>query len=384
MIRVLSVNEIQLLTYVVQSYIENLATQQAGIRNPLARISGDTAAASLISQSGQFSEILDVASVPSSVQRNVINGLLNLAVPGSNLAQRQSDQQRAAQQAAQTASAVQQLNARNVAGAAGSNSQPIPGVNQFSQQNSGTAQGVTVDDLNQGDAPARNFSDLSPDSDRFATNREVETFGQLSRQLGIDPLILVNFLADCRARLDGAVRGAGYYFVGPNATLNDIVQAAGGTINWADEGSLELITTSIDRKTARASTSHTTLALGPNSLASYIIRPRDQFRFRQTFTDVGVGSVAVQGEVRSAGSFPIIRGEHLSDLLARAGGLTNVAYPYGTVFLRQSRRATRTRGIPAGCQRGSGSAGDCHDAYRQRQDRSQYLCLDAVLRHRAA
>ena len=66
------------------------------------------------------------------------------------------------------------------------------------------------------------------------------------------------------------------------------------------------------------------------------MRPHDQFRFPQAFTDVGIGSVTVQGEVRYAGTYSVLRGEHLSDLLGRAGGLTNTAYPYGTVFLRQS------------------------------------------------
>ena len=67
-----------------------------------------------------------------------------------------------------------------------------------------------------------------------------------------------------------------------------------------------------------------------------MVRPRDTLHFNQVFTDIGIGSVTVQGEVRFAGSYPIMRGEHLSDLLVRAGGLTSTAYPYGTVFLRKS------------------------------------------------
>jgi protein involved in polysaccharide export with SLBB domain len=70
--------------------------------------------------------------------------------------------------------------------------------------------------------------------------------------------------------------------------------------------------------------------------ASYIVQPHDEFHFNQVFTDTGIGSVAVQGEVRFAGTYHITRGEHLSELLMRAGGLTSTAYPYGTVFLRKS------------------------------------------------
>jgi len=71
-------------------------------------------------------------------------------------------------------------------------------------------------------------------------------------------------------------------------------------------------------------------------LASYVVRPRDELHFHKVFTDTGVGSVTVQGEIRFAGNYPIRRGEHLSDVLMRAGGLTSTAYPQGTVFLRRS------------------------------------------------
>ncbi len=153
----------------------------------------------------------------------------------------------------------------------------------------------------------------------FPANREAQTFGELSRQLGVDPLVLVNFLIDHRARLDGAVRGPGTYFVGPNVSLNDLVQAAGGTANWADESGIELLTTAVDNNSGRSVSQRQTLPLRQGTLASYIVRPRDQLHFNKVFTDVGVGSVTVQGEVRFAGSYPITRGERLSDVLARAG-----------------------------------------------------------------
>jgi len=66
------------------------------------------------------------------------------------------------------------------------------------------------------------------------------------------------------------------------------------------------------------------------------VSPHDEVRVKDVFTDVGLGSVTVQGEVRQNGTYQIVRGEHLSDLMMRAGGLTDSAYPYGTVFLRRS------------------------------------------------
>ena len=186
------------------------------------------------------------------------------------------------------------------------------------------------------DFTAPNYQDQSIFPGGFPINREARTFGELTRQLGIDPLVLVNFLIDHRARLDGAVRGPGSYFVGPNVSLNDLVQAAGGTANWADESGVELLTTAVDNNGGRSVSQRQTLPLRQGTLVSYTVRPRDQLHFNKVFTDVGVGAVTIQGEVRFAGSYPITRGERLSEVLARAGGLTGTAYPAGTVFLRKS------------------------------------------------
>ena len=148
--------------------------------------------------------------------------------------------------------------------------------------------------------------------------------------------MLVNFLIDHRARLDGAVMGPGFYFVGPNVSLSDLVLAAGGTASGADESSVELVSTVVDSTTGRSASQRQALPLRQGLLASYIVRPRDQLNFHKVFTDTGIGSVTVQGEVRFAGNYPITRGEHLSEVLMRAGGLTSTAYPQGTVFLRRS------------------------------------------------
>ena len=192
--------------------------------------------------------------------------------------------------------------------------------------------------------PAPNFQSTDATSGQVASNREISNFADLARQLNVDQLVLVNFLSDHQVVLNGAVSGPGAYFVGPNVPLQDLVQAAGGTANWADESGVELISTAVDRQTGRSATSRTQLPLRQGMLADYVVHPRDQLRFNQVFTDSGVGTATVQGEVRFTGTYQITRGEHLSDLLARAGGLTNTAYPFGTVFLRKSAAANERAG----------------------------------------
>lgn len=178
----------------------------------------------------------------------------------------------------------------------------------------------------------------------FPNNREATSFNALAQQLGVDPLVLANFAIDHQVTLDGAVRGPGSYFVGPGASLKDLVQAAGGTVNWADNSGVDLISTAVDTNTGRSVTQRVQLPLQQGLLASYIVKPHDGFRFNQVFNDGNVGNVTVRGEVRFTGNYRIMRGEHLSDLLAQAGGLTSTAYPYGTIFLRKSAADAERQG----------------------------------------
>ena len=410
-IRPLSVGEAQLLDFVLKTYLNKLALDQARIRNPLEAQRADAAAAAQAaaasattssgagnSAGGGTSSIVvsaalaanasaispdnpfglqpgqldtyssgqeDFSSVPPDVQRNDIIALLNVAAPGSMdaLMRAQAYQQALltanssttnqtpaqaaqAQQAALLASQTGiPLQPTGVAGQPNSAS-PYGYASAFGGQSSGSLQtnqtipAVPNTQNETNGAPPQgmpqNYQEQPATAEGFASNREAHTFGELARQLNVDPLVLVNFLTDHRARLDGAVHGPGPYFVGPNVTLADLVQAAGGTDSWADESGIELLTTAVDSRNGRAASQRQTLPLHQGTLASYFVRPHDQLHFNKVFTDTGIGSITVQGEVRFTGSYPITRGEHLSDVLVRAGGLTSTAYPQGTVFLRKS------------------------------------------------
>jgi protein involved in polysaccharide export with SLBB domain len=159
---------------------------------------------------------------------------------------------------------------------------------------------------------------------------------QLANQLDVDVIVLLNFLADHEVTIDGAVRGPGSYVVGPGVNLHDLVMVAGGTARWADASGVELTSTDVNQAVGSATTVRRTLPLSATTLASYEVRAHDELRFHEVFSDVGLGTVTLQGEVRFPGQFKIIRGEHLLDLLKRAGGLTDVAYPYGAIYLRKS------------------------------------------------
>ena len=52
-------------------------------------------------------------------------------------------------------------------------------------------------------------------------------------------------------------------------------------------------------------------------------------------------SVTVQGEVKLPGTYWVKRGDRLSDLLKRAGGFTERAYPRGIILIRESAKMTQ-------------------------------------------
>ena len=145
---------------------------------------------------------------------------------------------------------------------------------------------------------APNFQEEPTMPGVFPTNREAPTFNALAQQLGVAPLVLVNFIIDHQVTLDGAVRGPGPYFVGPGTSLKDLVEAAGGTVNWADNSGVDLISTAVDATNGHSITQRVQLPLQQGLLASYIVKPHDGFHFNQVYTDGNIGTVSVHGEVR--------------------------------------------------------------------------------------
>lgn len=166
--------------------------------------------------------------------------------------------------------------------------------------------------------------------------RELGRVQRLADALKVEPAIAANFLQEHVVTLNGAVRGSGSYLVGPDLPLSTLVQAAGGTVNWSDKTGVERITTVVDSATGQARTTTQILDINQTQFATTIVRPRDSYRFPEANVALLEGTVTIRGEVRRPGVYNIVRGERLSSLLVRAGGLTPVAYPYGAVFLRKS------------------------------------------------
>lgn len=76
-----------------------------------------------------------------------------------------------------------------------------------------------------------------------------------------------------------------------------------------------------------------------------IVHAGDDIRFNGAQAQFESSGVLLTGEVARPGLYTIKRGERLSELLARAGGLTSLSYPYGTVFTRRSVQEQQQDGL---------------------------------------
>jgi protein involved in polysaccharide export with SLBB domain len=155
---------------------------------------------------------------------------------------------------------------------------------------------------------------------------------------------LLPFLLDTAVLLTGEVRQPGLYPVQDDTGLDLLLAAAGGVTDGADLSAVELAREPTEQGDAIPLT-RTLLDLRSRNFRAVRLSPRDVVRVPRGFTDRETGPVTLAGEVLRPGVYDIRRGERLSELLARAGGLTPQAYAYGTVFTRESVRLRQQDGF---------------------------------------
>jgi protein involved in polysaccharide export with SLBB domain len=143
-------------------------------------------------------------------------------------------------------------------------------------------------------------------------------------------------LANNWVYVSGAVRDSGFYLAGAQTVMAEILDTVGGLVDDVDTSEFELTSTVIDNATGESTTTRTTYPATQEQFAKIVLKPFDRVHFRQVYSDKFSGSVKVDGEVRYPGVYSILRNEKLSSVLQRAGGMTDVAFPDGAVFLRNS------------------------------------------------
>jgi protein involved in polysaccharide export with SLBB domain len=144
------------------------------------------------------------------------------------------------------------------------------------------------------------------------------------------------FLLEHTVMLQGEIRAPGVYPITGGTALASIVSAAEGLSREANLSHVEL--TRYDRGGAGGISliNRQVRDLSQSGLAAVLLDPGDIVQIGRVFSDRDLGLVTMRGEFKRPGRYAIKRGERMSEIIARAGGLTPQAYPYGAVFTRES------------------------------------------------
>jgi polysaccharide biosynthesis/export protein len=179
-------------------------------------------------------------------------------------------------------------------------------------------------------------TDQSTDSDALLAQRNKRCPAVFEEEPDLLPVLIENAIG-----VSGAVRQPGAYPIGDTVTAQDIANVAEGILTNARSISLDVIHAS--NQTAGAT--HVEVDPACAILSTVYLKPGDDIRFNAALPQFAAGGVLLTGEFARPGLYTIRRGETLSQLIARAGGTTNLAYPYGAIFTRRSVKEAQQEGF---------------------------------------
>ncbi|MBE8166894.1 MAG: sugar transporter [Shewanella sp.] len=139
--------------------------------------------------------------------------------------------------------------------------------------------------------------------------------------------------------INGNVRFPGYYPYAKSAKIKQLIAAAGGMAEGSYTKSAEL-TRQIILPDSGVKVLHSQVNLSKvmndDASQNIALQSRDVLTVRTLPDWQETRWITVKGEVHFPGTYSIQSGETMKDVLVRAGGLTEDAFPFGAVFLRES------------------------------------------------
>jgi protein involved in polysaccharide export with SLBB domain len=152
---------------------------------------------------------------------------------------------------------------------------------------------------------------------------------------------LLPLLIEYAVGVGGAVRRPGAYPIADSITAGDLAAAAEGVLSSSSGMTLD-----ISRVVGGSVTQERIEVDGyPQALVATVVRSGDDIRYNAAQPQFETGGVLLSGEFNRPGLYAIRKGETLSQLIARAGGLSPLAYPYGAIFTRRSVKELEQEGL---------------------------------------
>ena len=138
--------------------------------------------------------------------------------------------------------------------------------------------------------------------------------------------------------IDGRVKAPGHYPLETTMHVSDLIRAGGSLEDAAFRGQAEITRYDVvDGNTRRTELIPVDLAAirRGDAGADFVLKPYDTLIIKPIPQWMEPGTIELAGEVRFPGKYPIHQGETLSSVLQRAGGLTDLAFPGGAVYIRE-------------------------------------------------
>ncbi len=132
--------------------------------------------------------------------------------------------------------------------------------------------------------------------------------------------------------VEGMVKKPGRYTLYKNMTVQDLIFLSGNL-----QESAYMLTAELARIDTRGNTNVLYVQLDNNSSQDLVLQENDQLFVRKIPGYQLHRTITIEGEVNFPGEYSLTHNdESLWDLLHRAGGFTNKAFPVGTVFKRKA------------------------------------------------
>lgn len=152
---------------------------------------------------------------------------------------------------------------------------------------------------------------------------------------------LLPVLIEHAISIGGAVRRPGAYPVAGEITAATASAIAEGIATQASDITLDVTKASAGTEAMK----RYALDTEGVALSRVEVGPGDDIRFNGALPQYETAAVVLSGEFVRPGVYTIRKGETLSQLIQRAGGLTSLAYPYGTVVTRRSVQQAQEEGF---------------------------------------
>lgn len=150
-------------------------------------------------------------------------------------------------------------------------------------------------------------------------------------------------------QISGKTRQTGQFPLTPGMTVKDLIEAAGGLTEDA-YGQTAVLTREVQMADEFMRVQHTEVnLLGKNQVlpdAGIRLKAKDRLVIREKPESENLAKwVTVKGEVRFPGKYSVSKRETVCELMRRAGGFTQDAYLFGTVFTREAVRKREQQNI---------------------------------------